>query len=91
MGLTLTRNALIPLVISAAVLGCHKSAVQTKTPEDPLLISKKAVSGRPFTPGADSQAYLQQPTPPPPMPTSPTFATTSLPHEPLGPEVGGGR
>jgi hypothetical protein len=70
------------LLGSAAMLGCHKTAVQQKQPPDPLLITKKPVEGRP-RPAENTSTVLNEP-PAPPLPSRDSYPQTAQ-HDPGGP------
>jgi hypothetical protein len=60
---SLWRVASLALAVGLAA-GCHRQAVQQKTPPDPLVQSKKPVEGRPQGEPADVAAH-PYPAPPP--------------------------
>jgi hypothetical protein len=62
------RLALAAALAAGALAGCQHSAVQTKQPPDPLLVTKKPVEGKPRSPEDDLSARVQPPAPP--IPTS---------------------
>ncbi len=57
----------IALLMSGAIFGCTKTAVQQKTIPDPMLVTKPAVEGRPHAAQA-SPIRHSEPTPTPPAP-----------------------
>jgi hypothetical protein len=57
----------IALFLSAAILGCTKTAVQQKSVPDPLLLTKPPVEGRTHA-AQSSPIRRSEPTPTPPAP-----------------------
>jgi hypothetical protein len=82
MGRHLRWITLGGLLLLGAVMGCHKNAVQTKVPPDPLVTTKKPVEGRPRTHAPEDDAMPEPPAPPPNLDVSP-----SLPKGPPPPEM----
>jgi hypothetical protein len=52
------------LVFLGALMGCHKNAVQTKVPPDPLVTTKKPVEGRTRPHAPEDDGIPEPPAPP---------------------------
>jgi len=67
MARKLRHVACITFLFGSALLGCTRTAVQQKSPPDPLLVTKPPVEGRPHAAQA-SPIRRSEPTPTPPAP-----------------------